>query len=129
MDRRTPTRRHRILAVPLIALVVMCFVCALCHSTGTAAQPASAAAAADCPEQTRGSASEAPAAQAAHPCEAAEGHGLPTAPPLFLLALGALLVCALLSAPRPGPAARPADRTPHAPHGYGLLTLLCVQRV
>ncbi|MCP3012054.1 hypothetical protein NGM33_01825 [Nocardiopsis dassonvillei] len=141
MDRHTSTRRQRTLAVPLVALVLMCFMCALCHSTGPVAQAvpaataaASTAATADCPERSREAAAvtdaaPAPAPQTAHACEVTEGHGLPTAPPLFLVALGVALVLALLLAPRPGPAPRPVSRPPLAPHGYGLLTLLCVQRV
>ncbi|OOC54230.1 MULTISPECIES: hypothetical protein [Nocardiopsis] len=131
MDGHTRTRRQRTLAVPLVFLVVMCFLCALCHSAAPQAA-ASSLAAVDCPEQTQ----ESPAASAGipvqgltHPCEAAEGHGLPAASPLFLVALGAALTLALSSAPRPGPVPRPLHRSPAAPHGYGLLTLLCVQRV
>ncbi|MFC9087421.1 hypothetical protein [Nocardiopsis dassonvillei] len=134
MDRHTSTRRQRTLAVPLVVLVLMCFMCALCHSTGPVAQAVSAstAATADCPERPRETPAVTDAAlvpQTAHACEVTEGHGLPTAPPLFLVALGVALVLALLPAPRPGPAPRPVSRPPLAPHGYGLLTLLCVQRV
>ncbi|WP_026122248.1 hypothetical protein [Nocardiopsis halotolerans] len=136
MGGHTSTRRQRTLAVPLIFLVVMCFLCALCHSA--APQPAAfpseavSSAAVDCPEQVEefsAVSADAPVQGPAHPCEATEGHGLPTASPLFLVALGVVLVLALLLAPRPGPAPRPIRHNPAAPHGYGLLTLLCVQRV
>lgn len=133
MDRHISARRQRTLAVPLIALVVMCFMCALCHSTGLVAQPAfTVTAVADCPKQPQETVAVTamePAPEATHPCEATEERGLPTMPPLLLIALGVVLVFALLLAPRPGPASRPASRTPFAHHGYGLLILLCVQRV
>lgn len=131
MARHTHTRRQRTLAVPLIFLVVMCFLCALCHSAAPQAA-ASSLAAVDCPDQVQESPAasvEIPVQAPTHPCEAAEGHGLPTAPPLFLIALGVVLTFALLLAPRPGPAPRPVRRNPSALHGHGLLTLLCVQRV
>ncbi|NKY96655.1 hypothetical protein [Nocardiopsis alborubida] len=132
MARHTHTRRQRTLAVPLIFLVVMCFLCALCHSAAPQAA-ASSLAAVDCPDQVQESPAasvEIPVQAPTHPCEAAEGHGLPTASPLFLIALGVVLTFVLLLlAPRPGPAARPVSLAPFAPHGYGLLTLLCVQRV
>ncbi|MEV2274782.1 hypothetical protein AB0I72_04280 [Nocardiopsis sp. NPDC049922] len=125
MDGRTHTRRQRTLAVPLVALVVMCFLCALCHS---AAPEPSSLVVADCPDQVQETV-EAAAPTAPHPCEAGEAHGLTTASPLFLLALGVALTLTLLLAPRPGPVSRADSHRPSAPHGHGLLTLLCVQRV
>ncbi len=131
MVRHTHTRRQRTLAVPLIFLVVMCFLCALCHSAAPQASTSSLGAV-DCPDQIQESPAasvEIPVQAPTHPCEAAEGHGLPTASPLFLIALGVVLTFVLLLAPRPGPAPRPLRRHPAALHGHGLLTLLCVQRV
>ncbi|RKS09302.1 hypothetical protein DFP74_5037 [Nocardiopsis sp. Huas11] len=129
MDGHTHTRRQRTIAVPLLFLMVMCFLCALCHSSVPQAAPGPVAAA-DCPEQAEESAwpvADVPAQGVAHGCQAVEGHGLPTAPPLFLVALGVVLAFASLSAPRPAP--RPHRPEPAALHGSGLLTLLCVQRV
>ncbi|WP_026127348.1 hypothetical protein [Nocardiopsis lucentensis] len=129
MDGRTPTRRQRTLAVPLVALVVMCFLCALCHS---AVPEPSSLVAADCPDLVQETVEARPGASSPtvpHPCEAAEAHGVTTAAPLFLLALGVVLTFTLLLAPRPGPACRATRHRPSPPHGHGLLTLLCVQRV
>ncbi|MFE3456664.1 hypothetical protein ACFXKD_03905 [Nocardiopsis aegyptia] len=137
MDGHTDTRRQRTIAVPLIFLVVLCFLCALCHSAAPhAATDTVAAPAVDCPEQAPEEADASASVPAdalvrglTHACQATEGHGLPTAAPLFLFALGAVLTFVLLSAPRPGPVLRPHRPETAVPHGSGLLTLLCVQRV
>lgn len=135
MDGHNRTRRQRTIAVPLIFLVVLCFLCALCYSAVPQAAPEPGPVpllAADCPEHAGEPFSppaDVPAQGLTPACEAANGHGLPTAPPLFLFVLGVALAFAALSAPRRGPGPRPHRPEPVALHGSGLLTLLCVQRV
>ncbi|MEE2036840.1 hypothetical protein Q8791_06345 [Nocardiopsis sp. CT-R113] len=136
-------RSQRTFVVLLVSLVVMCFLCALCHGTpfGSRTAPVSTVtapvvSAQDCPDGDEGigGADAADGTVTAggpapdHTCDPADGQGLPTAQPL-LPALGAALTPPALLAPRAGPRPRPARPAPSAPHGHGLLTLLCVRRV
>lgn len=123
MDGHTTTRRLGTLAVPLIALVVLCFLCALCYP---GASPSGGAGAGVSVEQVVPS--DTPDGQGfAHACPTPDEQGLLTAQPM--LALGSALILCLPVVPRAGPSSRRPRRDPASPHGYRLLTLLCVQRV
>lgn len=125
MGRHTTKQRLGILAMPLLALVVLCFLCALCYPGG-AAPSAGFGGAGIYAEQAV--ASDASADQDhLHACPTPDEQGLLTAHPV--LALGSALILCLPVVPRAGPSSRRPRRDPASPHGYRLLTLLCVQRV
>jgi hypothetical protein len=113
------------LAVPLIAVVVLGFLCALCY-TGAASSGDGFGGVGSVVEQAVApDSSDDPGF--AHVCPTTDEQGLLTAPPM--LAFGAALVLCVPVAPRAGPSSRRSRRDPASPHGYRLLTLLCVQRV
>ncbi|GAB3700279.1 hypothetical protein [Nocardiopsis oceani] len=137
MSTHTDKKRLRALAAPSVALVVLCFLCALCYPGAASAQgfanPEAVAAQAAEPAAPDGLESqgdqEAQEGQGVvHACPTPGEQGLLTAQPL--LALGSALTAALPVVPRAGPSLTALGHLePTAPHGYGLLTLLCVQRV
>lgn len=124
MDGHTTTRRLSTLAVPLIAVVVLCFLCALCYPGAASSNEGDAVVSA---EQVAAPSDSSDEQEFVHACPTPDEQGLLTAHPM--LALGSALVLCLPVAPRPGPSSRRPRRDPASPHGYRLLTLLCVQRV
>ena len=140
MSGHTTKKRLSVLAAPSVALVVLCFLCALCYPGVASAQwfanPEAVAAQAAEPAAPDGLGSQGgqegqetqEGQGVVHACPTPGEQGLLTAQPL--LALGSALTAALPVVPRAGPSLTALGHLePTAPHGYGLLTLLCVQRV
>lgn len=125
MDGYSSRQRWGTLVVPLIAVVVLCFLCALCYpgaasagdGFGGAGVAVERAVAPDSPDEPG----------FPHTCPTPDEQGLLTAQPM--LAFGSVLVLCVPVVPRAGPSSRRSRRDPASPHGYRLLTLLCVQRV
>ncbi|WP_017589282.1 hypothetical protein [Nocardiopsis ganjiahuensis] len=125
MDGHTTTRRLGLLATPLLALVVLCFLCALCYP-GSASPGEATSGAGVSAEQVVSSDASADRDHL-HACPTPDEQGLLTAHPV--LAFGSALLLCVPVVPRAGPSSRRSRRDPASPHGYCLLTLLCVQRV
>lgn len=124
MDVHTTTRRLGTLVVPLIAVVVLCFLCALCYP-GAASPGEGPAAGVSVEQAVNPDSPDDPGLS--HTCPTPDEQGLLTAQPM--LAFGSALILCVPVVPRAGPSARRPRRDPASPHGYRLLTLLCVQRV
>lgn len=125
-----PHLHRRTFVVSVLAAVALCFLCAVCHQTQ--AEPLSGpavAAVSACPDEATEPLGDTGPPAPEHHCETSEGQVLPSGQSPLLL--GAVLPLApfLLKPPARGPVGHAPQRQPSPPHGFTLLTRLCVQRV
>ncbi|WP_017613103.1 hypothetical protein [Nocardiopsis salina] len=128
--KHRPHLHRRTFVVSLLAAVALCFLCAVCHQTQ--AEPLSAPAVAGfsaCPDEAGPSPADTDPPSPEHHCETSEGQVLPSGQSPLLLGAVLPLTPFLRKPPARGPAGPTAHPRPSPPHGFTLLTRLCVQRV